>query len=489
MKRATAPAVTAPFREFPRLLCERAAARASGILTASRGRLRRLFCLEQGWLVYATSNLHEEQYAEFLVRTQVLTPDARAHAVESASVRKITFSTYLLEGGRPSAETLRRGMDGLIRELATSTLEWPDGAFRFESGAPRLEDEITARLAVRPFVIAHARRHPASLDALRVRIGPPDLRPVVPARAAAAAGDMDPLGAYLMEHCDGSRDLAELIRHAPAEEEPTLRTIYGFLLSGWLEPEDSHIRRSRELRSEAEITREEALGRLTLATGQDHYGVLGLDRTTRTDAIREAYYALARRYHPDRFRAGPLADLLPRFEEFFTHVTEAYNTLSDPASRTEYDQLLASALTEVDRKGSDTGYLAKQNFLRGRALIAQRKLTEAVTFLENAVQIDPSHAEYHLELGLLLAKNPRHREAGEVRLLQAIELAPTSIVAYVALAQMYLKAGRPGRAIRMAREALRWEPGHLEASEILIEAGDAPTDERDDLKRAIFGGS
>src|SRR5262249_52735581 len=218
------------------------------------------------------------------------------------------------------------------------------------------------------------------------------------------------------------------------------------------------------------------------AVGQDHYGVLGLDRTARPDAIRDSYYALARRYHPDRFRSGPLGDLLTRFEEFFTRVTEAYNTLSDAASRAEYDQLLVSAHTD-DRKGTDTGYLARQNYLRGRALVAQRKFNEGITFLENAVQIDPSHGEYHLELGLALAKNPRHREAAEVRLLQAIELTPTSVAAYLALAQMYLKAGRPGRAVRMAKEALRWEPGHLGASEILVQAGSAAADDRDDIKR------
>ena len=57
---------------------------------------------------------------------------------------------------------------------------------------------------------------------------------------------------------------------------------------------------------------------------------------------------------------------------------------------------------------------------------------------------------------------------------------------YVALGQLYRKAGKLGRAGRMAREALRWEPGHAEASELLLAAGDAP-DEQDDLQKAVFG--
>jgi Flp pilus assembly protein TadD len=182
-----------------------------------------------------------------------------------------------------------------------------------------------------------------------------------------------------------------------------------------------------------------------------------------------------------------LADLLPKFEDFFMLVTSAYNTLIDTDLRAEYDAEAASVQVD-DPKTADTGYLARQNFLRGRALAAQRKYTEAVTFLENAVSLDPGQADFHLELGLVLSRNPRHREEAERRLLQAIELAPATVGAYVALAQMYLKTGKLGRAGRMAREALRWEPGHLEAGRILGEAGDAP-DEPDELRQGAFRSS
>jgi tetratricopeptide (TPR) repeat protein len=284
-------------------------------------------------------------------------------------------------------------------------------------------------------------------------------------------------------------ELSEIVKGSPADEEATLRAIYGYLLAGLLEPEDRDARRLRESRGrEDTLSREECLGRLAMAAGQDHYGVLGVDRTARVKLIREAYYGLARRYHPDRFRSGPLADLLPRFEDFFMSVTDAYNTLSEPTQRSEYDQQLASAQDSAEVKETGAGYLARQNFLRGRALAAQRKYTEAVTFLENAVSIDPSQAEFHLELGLILSRNPRHREDAERHLLQAIELAPTVVAAYVALGQMYLKAGRPGRAGRMAREALRWEPDHLEASELLAAVGNVP-EERDDLQQGVFGTS
>jgi DnaJ-domain-containing protein 1 len=472
--------------QFARLLCDSADAQASGILTAARGKLRRLFCLQDGWVVYATSNLIEEQFLEYLVRTGAVSARTRAELVEESDRANVKPIAFLIRTGVASKDALRRGMEGLVRELFTSTLEWPDGLSTFADGLPALDGEVTVRLTARSLVLAHVKRYPASIDALRVRIGPPDLRPVANPSAGVQGTQMDALGAFLLERCDGTVNLSQLVKESPADEEPTLRAIYGFLLAGLLEPEDRESRREREaLLKDDALTREECLGRLTMVAGQDHYGVLGVDRTARLKQVREAYYALARRYHPDRFRSGPLADLLPRFEDFFMLVTDAHNTLADPGRRAEYDEQLAAAKKGVETKDADTGYLARQNFLRARALAALRKYTEAVTFLENAVSLDPGQAEYHLELGLVLSRNPRHREEAERHLLQTIELSPTAVGAYVALGRMYLKAGRAGRAGRMAREALRWEPDHLEASELLAEAGDAP-DERDELQQGVF---
>ena len=160
--------------------------------------------------------------------------------------------------------------------------------------------------------------------------------------------------------------------------------------------------------------------RLTLPSEADHYGVLGLDRKALTPAIREAYYRLARRYHPDRFRSGPLADFLGLAEAYFTRVTEAYNTLIRPESRQEYDRRLAEPQMAADSK-SDTQYLARQNFVRAKSLLERRHHAEAVRFLENAARLDGNVAEYHLEPGLLLARNPRQREEAERHLLRTTE--------------------------------------------------------------------
>jgi curved DNA-binding protein CbpA len=55
-------------------------------------------------------------------------------------------------------------------------------------------------------------------------------------------------------------------------------------------------------------------------------------------AIRQAYYELSRRLHPDRFFRRTTGDLAALLEQAFVGVNEAYALLSDPEQRTRFDR-------------------------------------------------------------------------------------------------------------------------------------------------------
>ena len=71
----------------------------------------------------------------------------------------------------------------------------------------------------------------------------------------------------------------------------------------------------------------------------NYYVILGVPHDADTDTIRSAFRALARRYHPDAGE-GASAD---RFRE----VLAAYETLSHPARRGQYDRILRAARPAV----------------------------------------------------------------------------------------------------------------------------------------------
>jgi len=65
---------------------------------------------------------------------------------------------------------------------------------------------------------------------------------------------------------------------------------------------------------------------------KDYYAALGVSKDAAAADIKKAYRKLARKYHPDA-NAGDA-----KAEEKFKEVSEAYDVLSDPAKRKEYDE-------------------------------------------------------------------------------------------------------------------------------------------------------
>jgi molecular chaperone DnaJ len=68
-----------------------------------------------------------------------------------------------------------------------------------------------------------------------------------------------------------------------------------------------------------------------MATVKDLYEVLGVSHEATDEDIKRAYRRLAREHHPDVNQADPEA------EDRFKEVSAAYEVLSDPAKRRQYD--------------------------------------------------------------------------------------------------------------------------------------------------------
>ena len=71
-------------------------------------------------------------------------------------------------------------------------------------------------------------------------------------------------------------------------------------------------------------------GRIATSEKRDYYEVLGIARDADAKAIKDAFRALALKYHPDRNKE-------PGAEARFKEIAEAYAVLSDPKKRADYD--------------------------------------------------------------------------------------------------------------------------------------------------------
>jgi len=446
-----------------RLLSDGSVARHSGIATAVRGKLKRLFCLDKGRLVFAASNVIEEQFSELLVREKLLTVDGLAAARTASENTGVKLTRLLLDEQLIERPALDGVLEQHVRQLLFSTLDWPDGEASLARGNPDLGREVTTDLDCVALLLEYTEGHPASLQELKNRMGQASSRLQVTAdRLSILDGfDSHPAVRHLVESCDGTKSMGDVVRTSPEADEPTWRALYGLLLTGVLAPVAA-------VGPELQLDREKVLSRLELAELSDYYRLLRVNTGSSRDDILRAYYVVAREYHPDRFRTGPLQDLRERIEIYFGQVTDAYNTLHDDELRAAYDRERAEDHEEATH---DTRELAAENFKRAASLIARGRFADAVPWMKNAIQQDDRNASYRLELGKLLARNPRLRQEAEQHLIEANRLDPALVEGYLALGDLYLKKADRENSAKMFREVLRWDPGHLEAEVRLKKLG------------------
>lgn len=117
----------------------------------------------------------------------------------------------------------------------------------------------------------------------------------------------------------------------------------------------------------------------------NYYDVLGVLPTADDFVIKAAYKALAQRYHPDKFHgnAKDAADAQVKMRQ----LNEAYQVLSDPAKRREYDISFQQGAQQNQHNSQQKSEQAKQQEDWAIALRFYPDLTELETRLG---KIDPS---------------------------------------------------------------------------------------------------
>ena len=89
---------------------------------------------------------------------------------------------------------------------------------------------------------------------------------------------------------------------------------------------------------------------------RDYYEVLGVGRGSADEDVKKAYRRLAVQFHPDRNPGDKQA------EEKFKEINEAYQVLSDPEKRSQYDRFGHAAFQGPQAPGGFGGFDFSQGF-------------------------------------------------------------------------------------------------------------------------------
>lgn len=117
---------------------------------------------------------------------------------------------------------------------------------------------------------------------------------------------------------------------------------------------------------------------------KDPYQILGVNRNSTDEEIKDAYRQLARKYHPDNYGDNPLSDLA---EEKMQEINEAYDAIMN---------------TRKGNKNNSNDYSAQNSdFPEVRNLIRQGRLEQAQELLDG-VPPQNRNAEWYFLNGTVL---------------------------------------------------------------------------------------
>lgn len=474
------------------LIREIATTGQSGALRLSRERAKIAIYFEARQLVFATSNLRAHRLREVVKRNGLTNAHVAGFPIKASDEE---LAAAMIQRGLLRPETLAAIRGNQVCDVLRLALLWTDGAWEFDSRV-RLADDIRVQIDVNRLLLECARHLPADFIATRLaRANGTYLR-------AGNNNEMNllPAEASVLSRASDSVTLAELTALSSAGEEDGYRAIYALSLSGLIQRSDWPVALGAEASPVStkaprggpgataaatadvidEVADVEALFvRLQLA--KDHYEVLDAPRLATSDEIKNAYHALARRFHPDRFHQSD-PQLRARVESAFARIAQAYETLSDQPRRADYD---ARRTTKPAAKGGQKSATADPNsakqsapradanraetsFQHGLDALKRNRPDEAIRFLAEAAMLAPREARYRAHYGHALIRQSNTRRIAETELQAALSLEPENTSYRVMLAELYKQLGLQKRAEGELERALAADPKNEAARSLLL---------------------
>jgi len=382
---------------LPGLLRELYVGRKSGMLVLHRGPDRRGFRFRKGHIVHADTNVRDDRMGDVLVRHGQLTAADLKRAVGFALRDGKKLAAVLVEMGLLAPEKVEDALALHVHEILAKVFSWNDGTYEFvpedesepvsvDTSLKHATSELTLKVSTGELIL-DAARSVSDPDVVRYCLGDID-------RILGLASDpllrfqrvtLTPADGFVLSRVDGTLSAREIVNMIDLPRDETHKSLFALLSTGMIEylplppkprPQAAPKAKPKAVGLEAVPVKEappaplppppsaaeaaaqtaahavaaqddprrmEILEGFAALKRRTHFEVLGLQRNATEAQVKEAYFRLARRFHPDVHHDPALADLRDKIEAIFVRLGEAYEVLRNPRIRAKYESQIAPA--------------------------------------------------------------------------------------------------------------------------------------------------
>lgn len=143
---------------LPEILATIERYRVRGALSVSRGEAHRCIYLDNGLVVFATSDEREVRLGNYLIRHGTLPEDAVHSAEATLAGDGIRLGQILVGLELLDQATLEAAVADQVREILWGAFDWDDGEVVFQVGAGRTDETVRIDLPIAQVIVEGIRR-------------------------------------------------------------------------------------------------------------------------------------------------------------------------------------------------------------------------------------------------------------------------------------------------------------------------------------------
>lgn len=496
------------------LLVEILQARLDGSLRLSHQSNKIIIYITEGEVVFAVSNQRRHRIFEMLLQTQLITKQKLVEIPEFTN--DFALAKHLEETEMFSGSSLKAIFSRQIEGILRDGIAWKEGIWIF-SPLSRIKEDIHYPVDTYSILIEYARNVPKDavvrrFKSLRESFG---RNPMPPSQI-----NLHPSEAFLLSRFFDKTTLKidEIKSLGGLSDTETLQNLYILWLAGFLyrenwdsafkeqqisaifsakfelkkqaappvvikpvlQPvsapaEETKAQESEQPAVEEELSLEKYLK--MVETSETHYQSLNISHKSTGAEIKQAYFSLAKRFHPDLFQKQTDPETHLRVQRAFSEIAHAYEVLRDPENRQTYDFKLRKLLQELEKLSPEERNQPKEEqktltevaeiFEHGFNLLMEEDYEQAQPYISRAVHLSPDNARFQAYYGKVLSMDKTQRFKAEAALQTAIKLDADNPSYRIMLAEFFIKYNLVKRAEGELNRLLAIFPNNKEARALL----------------------